>query len=221
MSIGLLGLGSYSTLFYLERLNALYNQRNGGYSTCPLVMMNVDFDSINPYLPDNFAKLEQPLAIHLGALQYMGVSAMVVPNITLHEAIERLPSHQTSPYPLVHPVNVTLEALQADQHTEAYIFGSRYSMQADYLRNRFQEGGVSLYQPEEEAKAFLDGFRQIIYQGEQTEQDIKHYQYLIERHSEERPVVIACTELSVPLEPEKGRVYDMVGEQIVKALQFV
>lgn len=221
MSIGLLGLGSYSTLFYLERLNALYNQREGGYSTCPLVMLSVDFNKINPYLPNNFAKLAQPLEIHLSALQYMGVSAIVVPNITLHEAIEQLPSHQASPHPLVHPVDVTLESLQDDQHTEAYIFGSLYSMQADYLHNRFQEGGVSLFQPSEEDKAFLDGLRQKIYQGEQTNQELEHYQLLIKRYSEERPVVIACTELSVPLKPEKDRVYDMVGEQLLKALQFV
>lgn len=221
MSIGLLGLGSYSTLFYLERLNALYNQRKGGYSTCPLVMWNVDFDSINPYLPNDFEKLQSPLEIHLSALQYMGVSAIVVPNITVHEAIEWLPSYQSSPYPLVHPVDVIVECLQNDQQSEAYIFGSRYSMEANYLRERFQAAGVSLYQPEEADKAFLDSLRQSIYQGTQTEQALARYQQLIQQYSQERPVVIACTELSVHLKEGRDKVYDMVGEQIVKALQFV
>lgn len=221
MSIGLLGLGSYSTLYYLEQLNTLYNQRKGGFSTCPLVMFNVDFELINPYLPDQFDKLEQPLQIHLDALQHMGVSRIVVPNITLHEAIEQLPAHQTSPYPLVHPIDVALEKLQADQQTEAYIFGSRYSMQADYLRDRFQVGGISLLQPEEEDKIFLDELRQKVYQGKQTDHELHVYQKMLNHYTQERPVVIACTELSVALNEGQHRVYDMVGEQIVRALASV
>lgn len=221
MSIGLLGLGNYSTLHYIDQLNRRYNARKGGYSTCPMVMWNVDFDKINPYLPNDFEQLAQPLQLHLEALHFMGVSRIIVPNITLHEAIEQLPSHQASPYPLVHPITVTIEKLLADQRTEAYLFGSLYSMEAPYLREQFYARGITLLQPEEADKAFLDSLRQQVYQGTETPATLEQYAQLIACYGEERAVVIACTELSVALQEPGSSIYDMVGLQIENALEYV
>lgn len=50
--LGILGLGSKSTLYYVEQLNTLYNRSFGGFSTCPFMMVNANFNDINPYLPD-------------------------------------------------------------------------------------------------------------------------------------------------------------------------
>ncbi len=55
--LGLLGLGSRSTQHYIGLMNARYNALHGGYSTCPFVMLNVDFNRINPFLPDDFEHL--------------------------------------------------------------------------------------------------------------------------------------------------------------------
>jgi aspartate racemase len=51
---GILGLGSRSTLFYIEQLNKGYNKKHGDYSTFPFKMLNVDFQLYNTYLPAQY-----------------------------------------------------------------------------------------------------------------------------------------------------------------------
>ncbi|MGO4818325.1 hypothetical protein [Flavobacterium sp. W22_SRS_FP1] len=52
IKLGILGLGSRSTTFYINELNKLYNQEKGGFSTCPFTLLNYNFDAINSLLPD-------------------------------------------------------------------------------------------------------------------------------------------------------------------------
>ena len=54
-----IGLGSRSTAFYLQALNKEYNAKFGGYSTCPLVLYNVNFHAINTLLPRRFKSVKR------------------------------------------------------------------------------------------------------------------------------------------------------------------
>ena len=54
--LGILGLGSRSTIFYMEQLNKIHQAVHGGYSTCPFMLINSDFNGINPFLPNSFKK---------------------------------------------------------------------------------------------------------------------------------------------------------------------
>jgi aspartate racemase len=67
-TIGLLGLGSYSTTFYLSKLNELYHQQYGGYSTWPFRMLNANFNDINPFLPNQFETLKPIIGQYLDSL---------------------------------------------------------------------------------------------------------------------------------------------------------
>ncbi|WP_282068063.1 hypothetical protein [Olleya namhaensis] len=56
--LGILGLGSRSTLFYLEQLNTQFHTLKGDYHTFPSITHTVDFNTINPYLPNQFNTLK-------------------------------------------------------------------------------------------------------------------------------------------------------------------
>ena len=99
-TVGLLGLGSRSTVFYLEKLNALYQELNKGYSTFPCVVLNIDFNSINPYLPNKTSDLLHNLKPVIKDLERLAMGHLVVPNITLHETLERI----TMRTKIIHPV---------------------------------------------------------------------------------------------------------------------
>ena len=87
--LAILGLGSRSTLYYLEQLNKVYNTKNGGYSTCPFFLLNTDFDTINPLLPNTSVQLDAILQSYLYQIEALDVAELLIPNITLHETIDR------------------------------------------------------------------------------------------------------------------------------------
>ncbi|MDG2431828.1 hypothetical protein, partial [Flavobacterium sp.] len=89
-SVGLLGLGSRSTLYYIEQLNRLYNKKMGGYSTFPFMMINTNFDTINSLLPNPSNELDAVLTEYVTRLEKLEITAILIPNITLHETIDRL-----------------------------------------------------------------------------------------------------------------------------------
>ncbi len=47
--LGIIGLGSKSTTYYIELLNLFYNKKHGGFNTCPFTMVNINFNEINPF----------------------------------------------------------------------------------------------------------------------------------------------------------------------------
>ncbi len=51
--LGIIGLGSKSTTYYIEMLNQLYNKKHGEFNTCPFTMININFNEINPFLPND------------------------------------------------------------------------------------------------------------------------------------------------------------------------
>ena len=51
-TLGILGLGSRTTQFYIQELNRMFQAKKGGYSTCPFILLNTDFHKINTFLPE-------------------------------------------------------------------------------------------------------------------------------------------------------------------------
>jgi len=88
ITLGILGLGSKSTLYYIDELNRIYNEFNGGFSTFPFKMLNADFDEINQLLPIYSEELDRIVTHYLVELTQMNVKHVLVPNITLHETID-------------------------------------------------------------------------------------------------------------------------------------
>ena len=213
-TLGLLGLGSRSTLFYLAELNRCYNQQKGGYSTCPLVLVNSDFDRINPYLPDQFDRLNPVLNEYLQAILSRGVDHIVIPNITLHECYDRSYTNIA----VIHAVNLTLQQLQINNCQKVVLFGSDYTMQSTYLSDQFARAGIERVLPDVHDQSVIDGLRKRVYAEQESLDDIAVFNQLVKKYRMTAPVVIACTELSIALNYELNNVYDMARIQIKQAI---
>lgn len=197
--LGVLGLGSRSTAFFIEQLNDYYQLRAGGYSTCPFLLLNANFDQFNPYLPNNFTPLSQSLTHYLHQLDTLPITRIAIPNITLHECYDHLSDQST---PLVHPVHSTINAIKHDQHSQVMVIGSRYSMEADYLKQIFSHANITVNTPSIRTEVEdIDAIRQAIYGYSEDANTYVHFQQLIEKYRQQYPVVIACTELSIALAP--------------------
>ena len=217
--IGLLGLGSHSTCYYLEQLNAEYNRLYGGFSTCPIKMLNTNFNEINPYLPHDFENLEPITSKSIIEISELGIECLIVPNITLHETLDRL---KLGKIMIVHPVYEAARKLKVNGAKEIVLFGSIFTMDGVYIPQIFLEYSIKTIQPSDNDKSAIDDLRKIVYQHGASKESEAALKSLIERYINDFEVVIACTELSMLLENQTAdKLYDLVQIQIDKAVAII
>lgn len=212
--LGILGLGSFSTLFYIMELNALYNKKHGGFSTCPFTMLNIDFDAINNMLPNTSKHLNNLVFNALNKLEQLNVDVIIVPNITLHETLDQL-NISTK---LIHPITQTIANLKVDNQTHVTVFGSMYTMQSNYISSALKSHHISVLQPTLEDRQQIDNLRVAIYNGIETTEQQATFSRLISKYTQKGAVVLACTELSVAYNNQNNSVYDMARIQINTAI---
>jgi len=212
--LGLLGLGSRSTIFYLKQLNKHYNTAFGADNTCPLLLLNANFEELNPYLPNQFERLEPTLLKYLNSINTLPIEQLMIPNITLHESYDRLKLHNAFGYKVIHPVKSTLNQLQQDGQQDAFLFGSNYSMNSTAINKQFNHAGINLLQPNQHDMVTIDNIRQLVYANKETPKDTQQFNALIERYKASYPVVVACTELSIAIKVNTTNIYDMAMIQM-------
>lgn len=190
---GVLGLGFESTQYYLKEIQRKFKESNGEFSTCPYVMYQIDFQEINPFLPNQFELLIPKLQDHINHIQSLGIKKLMVPNITLHESLDQL----HLPFEIFDPVQLGIDNLKGKSIQDAYIFGTSYTMNSASLNDRFLKEGITLKSPEESDQNWIDNFRKAVFNKVETAKEITAFQSLIKTYATKRPVIIACTELSL------------------------
>jgi aspartate racemase len=216
MKLGILGLGSRSTTFYIKELNKLYNQEKGGSSTCPFTLLNCDFDTINSLLPDASKSLDAIVQDYIKELEKMDIESILIPNITLHETIDRLGTKKM----IIHPVHLALAKIKEKNWSKIVLFGSMHSMQSHYISSNFKANAIEIVLPSEADRLLIDEVRKRVYSETETIEFIENYHLLIEKYTRDNPVVLACTELSV-YKPNNNNLLDMAQLQIIEAAQTV
>ncbi|MGS0679787.1 hypothetical protein ACVBIL_01380 [Shewanella sp. 125m-7] len=218
LALGLLGLGNRTTQFYFEQLNRQYHAYFAGDSTCPLLLLNTNFEEFNPYLPDQYCKLKPALTHYLNILHAINVKRVIIPNITLHESIDNL-DLTSGDYPdIINPVTATIQRLKEDGYCEIMLIGSFYSMHSSRLFKQFYDAGISVTVPTESVMQKLDIIRKRVYNDCECEQDADYFASLISDYQTHSAVVIACTELSILAQTITESVYDMATIQLQEAI---
>ena len=212
---GILGLGSFSTQYYLGEIQRKFKERNKEFSTCPYVLYQIDFQEINPFLPNQFSILKPKIESVLNAISDLGITKLLVPNITLHETLDKI----EIPVELYHPVNLTVDYLEKKSISKVSLFGTLHTMNSEYLKQIVLEKNIEILPPLKEDQQWLNDFRNAVFDQTFTRIDIEMYQDLIKKYSVENPVVIACTELSVFALKNNPSCIDMADLQIEEFLK--
>lgn len=190
---GILGLGAVSTAYYVKGIHKKHQEKQKEFSTCPFLMYHLDFQEINPFLPDHFEVLIPKLKSCLMVIINLGITDLLIPNITLYESLDQI----EIPLEIFHPVGLTLKYLLENNIEEAYLFGTLYTMNSSYFQNLFLKKNVHLFKPTLADQIWIDDFRKRIYEEKETLEDVIIFQNLIQKYSLKKAVIIACTELSV------------------------
>lgn len=216
-TLGVLGLGSYSTLFYIKTLNAMYNKKYGGFSTCPFKLLNVDFDAINKLLPNTSNALDTIVKTHLNTLDALKVDNILVPNITLHETIDRLQIKTN----VIHAIQETISKITGNNHVNVTIFGTLYTMQSNYLTSQFTAQSINIIKASDADMQLIDNLRIAVYNGDANPKQLNIFNDLLIKYTKNGIVVLACTELSVINTSNSKLVYDMARIQIQAAIKSI
>lgn len=213
--LGILGLGTFSTIHYIKRLNELALAQNGGFSTQKFKLLNVDFNEINANLPDNFEMLKPLVKEALLDLNEMGVSKIIIPNITIHETIDQIHLSEEIHSKIVHPLKLVKREIQSTKCTNYVVFGTKYTMNSSYVTSFFDSDLIQI-KPSTEDQTKLDELRTKVYQHGNSDRIEKELVDLIAKYrNSQTAVLIACTELSITNTLTEN-VIDLVELQILK-----
>lgn len=212
---GVLGLGKASTNFYLNKIHNNYSKNRTTSSTSPLILYQIDFQEINPFLPRQFKLLIPKIEKHFLSIAALGITRLLVPNITLHETIDQI-NHK---FELSHPVELMVKYLKKQSLVEATIFGTHYSMNADYLKNKFLKENIKIQPPSTDDQIFIDDFRTAVFEESETSAEIEKFKTILQKYLKEKPVILACTELSLFAADSDPHCIDMADLQIADFLK--
>ena len=207
---GILGLGPFSTQYYLGEIQRKFKEKNQEFSTCPYLLYQIDFHEINTFLPDQLSVLKPKIELILNEISKLGIKELLVPNITLHETLDKIKSTEK----LYHPVSLTTDNLIKNKILKITLFGTLYTMNSDYLKQKFSENNIEILLPSKEHQEWLDIFRKNVFKQTFSFGQIETYHDLINEYSIKNPVVIACTELSVFALKNNPNCIDMANLQI-------
>jgi aspartate racemase len=148
------GLGPESTIDYYQRIIALYRERitDGHYPG--FVIVNVDLRKGLDFMEANdLSGMADFLLEGIGQLARAGADFGIISANTPHIVFDEVAIK--SPIPLISIVEATCAAAKAQKLKRLGLFGTRYTMQAEFYPKVFKPEGVELLVPDPRDQDYL------------------------------------------------------------------
>ena len=141
------GLGPESTVDYYQRIVALYRERTGDGSYPEFIVNSVNMRKGLEFMDaGDLSGMADYLVEAIGKLGRAGSDFGIISANTPHIVFDEVASK--SPIPLISIVEATCAAAKARNLKRLALFGTRYTMQADFYRKLFSGESVELFVPE-------------------------------------------------------------------------
>lgn len=206
-------LGEQATGFYQAQLHGLYGARHD-HAPCPLLLVETDFERLNAGLPDNYHLLTPLLGSLLEKLEISGATLYLLPNITLHAALDRLALDNQDKARIVNPIHCGIHALLDRGIGNITLAGTRHTMRSKQLSGYFEAKGITVTFPDADTITALDALRQAVFSNGYSRGLKSDMEKLLSPYEN---VVLACTELSMLNNDEDF--IDLARLQIMDAIE--
>jgi aspartate racemase len=148
------GLGPESTIDYYQKIIALYRERTGDGSYPQFIINSVDLKKGLDFMDaNNLTGMVDFLLEAIGKLARAGANFGLISANTPHIVFEEVASG--SPIPLISIVEATCAAAKARKLRRLALFGTRYTMQANFYPRVFSREQIELLLPEREDQDYL------------------------------------------------------------------
>jgi aspartate racemase len=161
-TIGLIGGMSWeSTALYYQSLNRGVQEKLGGVHSCKCVLYSVDFADISAAQHKGDWKALGHLMVNAAkSLEAAGAEGILICTNTMHKLASLV--EDAVAIPLLHIVDATAEKIQEHSLKKLGFIATRFSMEGDFLTNRYQEKfGIQTIIPN---AAERDDIHRIIYE---------------------------------------------------------
>ena len=148
------GLGPESTVDYYQRIIALYRERTGDGSYPEFIINSVDLKKGLDFMDANdLTGMADYLLQGVGKLARAGADFGLISANTPHIVFEEVASK--SPIPLISIVEATCAAAKTRKLKQLGLFGTRYTMQANFYPKVFSREGIELVVPDLEDQEYI------------------------------------------------------------------
>ena len=150
-SIGIIGgIGYKATTYFYEKINALYEQKNGKGNSCPILLVSLNFKEINALLPYEMEKVVDLITPTIKYLDQQDITSAILVNNTMHKALDIVLNKHEITKPYCHVGNLINQKLnKVEEGSKVLILGTAFTMQDEYLKS-FVPKKHNLIAPSEE-----------------------------------------------------------------------
>ena len=148
------GLGPESTLDYYQRIIALFRERTGDRYYPEFVIVSVDLRKGLDFLEANdLSGMASYLLEAIDKLARAGADFGIISANTPHIVFDEIAPK--SPIPLISIVEATRAAAKAQNLKRLALFGTRYTMQANFYQKVFARDGIELLVPDSQDHDYI------------------------------------------------------------------
>jgi aspartate racemase len=148
------GLGPESTIDYYQKIIALYRERTGDGSYPEFVINSINLRKGLDFMDaDDLTGMADYLLEAIGKLARAGADFGLISANTPHIVFDDVASK--SPIPLISIVEAACAAAKARNLKRLALFGTRYTMQANFYHKVFSREQIELLVPEREDQDYL------------------------------------------------------------------
>lgn len=148
------GLGPESTVDYYQRIVALYRERTGDGSYPEFIVNSVNMRKGLEFMDaGDLSGMADYLVEAIGKLGRAGSDFGIISANTPHIVFDEVASK--SPIPLISIVEASCAAAKARNLKRLALFGTRYTMQADFYRKVFSRESMELFVPERSDQDYI------------------------------------------------------------------
>lgn len=203
--LGLLGGMSWvSTAQIYAQINQGVATRRGGLHSARLLIHSVDFAPLAAaQAAGDWAGIARTLGEAGAGLRAAGAGALLLATNTMHAVADEI--EQRAGLPLLHLVDITAQALQAQGVQRVGLLGTRFTMELPFYGERLRRHGMSLSVPDAEGRAAV---HRAIYEelchNRITPETTALLREQVQRLAEAgaQGLVLGCTELCLALPPD-------------------
>src|ERR1044071_7697228 len=148
------GLGPESTLDYYQRIIALFRERTGNGHYPEFVIVSVDLRKGLAFMDANdLSGMANYLLEAVNKLARAGANFGIISANTPHIVFDDVALK--SPIPLISIVEATCAAAKVQNLKRLALFGTRYTMRANFYPKAFAREGIELHVPEHPDQDYL------------------------------------------------------------------
>ena len=199
-TIGILGgCSNVATGEYYRLLNAIANERMGGWEIAETLIAGMNFGNIEAFVrEDDWDGLARYMDGKVEGLAAGGADILLCVSNTLHRSLE--PIAERHGLDLIHIADPTAAAIKSHGLRRVALFGTRPVMEQDYLTARYRDRhGIEVVVPNAEERAEIDRiiFDELVKANVREVSRARYYEIAerLVRDEGAEGVILGCTEI--------------------------